>query len=215
MARYGYYYSNYHARSAMWMFLVFGGVIALARKVEGLTFGGVFKQIMLALYEQRYVISVCLVIVFATYIIYHHIFAEPRFKNAEEYVLFLEKQRILKEYKPGWLYYQCRSLGLLDTLERLRVEGKIPQYQRQNPEREESQVSAQAESDDPYRILNIANNASIEEIKRAYRDAVKLYHPDKVHALGPMLQEVAKKMTTAINAAYEELLSRHAAKHTQ
>jgi len=29
-------------------------------------------------------------------------------------------------YKPGWLYYRCRELGLEDTLQELRDEQVIP-----------------------------------------------------------------------------------------
>lgn len=54
--------------------------------------------------------------------------------------------------------------------------------------------------DDPYKILGVSPDASDEEIKRAYRDLAKKYHPDR----NPGDQEAAKKMQQ-INAAYEQI----------
>ncbi len=53
---------------------------------------------------------------------------------------------------------------------------------------------------DPYQILGVSRDASDEEIKRAYRQLAKKYHPDR----NPGDQEAAKKMQQ-INAAYEQI----------
>lgn len=54
--------------------------------------------------------------------------------------------------------------------------------------------------EDPYKVLGVSPDASDEEIKRAYRQLAKKYHPD----LNPGDPEAAKKMQQ-INAAYDRI----------
>jgi hypothetical protein len=58
---------------------------------------------------------------------------------------------------------------------------------------------------DPYAVLGVSPNASLDEIRAAYRREMVNYHPDKVAHLGKDLQEFAKTKTQEINRAYEEL----------
>lgn len=58
---------------------------------------------------------------------------------------------------------------------------------------------------DPYAVLGIARGASTEEISRAYREQMKLYHPDRVAEMGPEIRRVAHEQTLAIQRAYDEL----------
>jgi hypothetical protein len=58
---------------------------------------------------------------------------------------------------------------------------------------------------DPYAVLGIARGASADEISRAYRQQMKLYHPDRVADLGAELQEVAHRRSVDIQRAYEEI----------
>ena len=52
-------------------------------------------------------------------------------------------------------------------------------------------------------MLGVSEDASDEEIKKAYRELVKKYHPDK-YADNP-LAEVAAEKTKEINAAYDQI----------
>lgn len=58
---------------------------------------------------------------------------------------------------------------------------------------------------DPYEVLGVARNASASEIKHAYRELAKKYHPDKVSHLGDEFREIAHKKFKEIQAAYDAL----------
>jgi len=57
----------------------------------------------------------------------------------------------------------------------------------------------------PYEVLGIKEGASKEEIKTAYRTAVKKYHPDK-HQDNP-LNELAEEKMQEVNEAYDMLMN--------
>lgn len=62
-----------------------------------------------------------------------------------------------------------------------------------------------ASVDSAYTILEIEPTASDEEVKRAYRDMAKKYHPDLVSHLGDEVREAAEKKLQEVNAAYEQI----------
>lgn len=65
----------------------------------------------------------------------------------------------------------------------------------------------------PYEILGIKEGASEKEIKEAYREQVKKYHPDK-HQDNP-LYELAEEKLREINEAYEYLMKNHGKKSSR
>ena len=58
-------------------------------------------------------------------------------------------------------------------------------------------------SKDPYSVLGVSPSASDEEIKKAYRELAKKYHPDayRNHPLSGLAEEKMKE----INEAYDEV----------
>jgi DnaJ-domain-containing protein 1 len=60
---------------------------------------------------------------------------------------------------------------------------------------------------DPYLVLGLQKNASMDEIKKAYRDKLKKFHPDVIEnlKLGPEYREMFEEKTREIQKAYESL----------
>ena len=55
----------------------------------------------------------------------------------------------------------------------------------------------------PYEVLGVSPNASDDEVKKAYRDLARKYHPDKYRDSD--LADLATEKMKEINAAYEEI----------
>lgn len=62
---------------------------------------------------------------------------------------------------------------------------------------------------DPYKVLGVSENASDEEIKKAYRKLAKQYHPDN-YVNNPLADLAAEKMKE-INEAYDSIQKMRAA----
>jgi curved DNA-binding protein CbpA len=58
-------------------------------------------------------------------------------------------------------------------------------------------------TENPYKVLGVSENATDEEVKKAYRDLVRKYHPDK-YVDNPLADVAAEKMKD-INAAYDQI----------
>jgi len=97
-------------------------------------------------------------------------------KRSSEYI---QRIRILKRQ-----YFGLQTAGTNDS----------------PPERNPSQQSGYYRA-----ILGVSPSASREEIKEAYRQRMREYHPDKVSHLGPDLRNLAESKAKQINEAYEGL----------
>ncbi len=59
---------------------------------------------------------------------------------------------------------------------------------------------------DPYAVLGISSNASDDEVKTAYRNLAKKYHPDN-YASAPDVADLAAEKMAQVNEAYDAIIT--------
>jgi len=78
------------------------------------------------------------------------------------------------------------------------------QEQRYYDPQAEARKNEQKKEAQYYKDLELSPGVSFDEVKKAYRRMVKLYHPD-LYQHDPKKQEIAKEVTRKINEAYNYL----------
>ncbi len=58
---------------------------------------------------------------------------------------------------------------------------------------------------DPYEVLGVSRNATDDEIRKAYRELVKKYHPDKYQ--DNPLADLAEEKLREVNEAYDQIMN--------
>jgi DnaJ-domain-containing protein 1 len=86
------------------------------------------------------------------------------------------------------------------------IKRREEQFRQEQERRKREEVnSVKQKNDEIYysQILGLTGKVSKAEIKKAYRELVAQYHPDKVQHLGSELQALANKKTKEIVNAYD------------
>jgi DnaJ like chaperone protein len=88
----------------------------------------------------------------------------------------------------------------ISAYEQNTIEAKYRYHQQQSRPGATSSFDPAARH---YATLGLEKNATMEEIKKAYRKLSMQYHPDKVRHLGEEFRKVAEEKMKEINAAYD------------
>lgn len=98
--------------------------------------------------------------------------------------------------KQSTLHYICQKLGIAGF-----------QYQHQNQYQSHHRSTHNTSLQEAYEMLGISQQASADEIKKAYRKLMSQNHPDKLIAKGlpPEMIKVATQKTQRIKQAYEQI----------
>jgi len=95
--------------------------------------------------------------------------------------------------------------GHVDETERKVIERISSEMGIGNSDFESIQAMFVRNIDSDYKILEIEQNASNDELKKAYRRMAMKYHPDKVSHLGDDFQKAAKDKFQKVSQAYENI----------
>ncbi|MFK7786047.1 MAG: DnaJ domain-containing protein [Crocinitomicaceae bacterium] len=79
------------------------------------------------------------------------------------------------------------------------------QKQQQRQRRAPSKSNSQYKREKAAKVLGVSLNASMDEIKKAYRSLVKVHHPDKFAGESERQQKIAEERFIQIQQAYELL----------
>jgi DnaJ-domain-containing protein 1 len=78
--------------------------------------------------------------------------------------------------------------------------GKADDWEHYEAPRGQEEIAEKA-----WEILGVSEDASLDELKLAYRKKLAEYHPDKVNHLGEDLRRLAHEKTLKIKEAYTSL----------
>lgn len=116
---------------------------------------------------------------------------------------------VLDEEERDALHRIAKKLGYssydLDKLLEMILAGA--KFHEQEQGHKAGQPASANQIDNAYKLLGLNNNATEQEIKKAYRKLMSQHHPDKLVARGlpPEMMKEAKEKTQDIQAAYEML----------
>jgi len=81
------------------------------------------------------------------------------------------------------------------------------EWQRQRRSSNEQRQESKPSPAPWHKVLGVPPDATADEIKKAYLQLIKQYHPDMVFSLGDELKDLATRKTAEINSAYAEAMA--------
>jgi DnaJ-domain-containing protein 1 len=101
-------------------------------------------------------------------------------------------------YKSDTVQFSQEALDRLELLKQRQAKDNSKETQAIREE--------DSNLDKSMKMLQLDSNASAEEIRKAYRNAIQHYHPDKYEHLPPEFRQLAETKSKQINEAYSTLL---------
>ena len=102
--------------------------------------------------------------------------------------------------------FQYENLSDDDELKRiidgLNKDNNKQKEQTKNQNKNNTNDSEINSLDKAYKLLQVNANATVDEIKSAYKQRIKEYHPDRLETFGEELKKLAQTKTQEINKAY-------------
>ena len=119
--------------------------------------------------------------------------------------------RIAEAYSnDAYVYFRQQSLPNNSVRDRVEISSEAQEKYKEflSTVKKESQSQNPAPRGQPeggIAILNLSSTATRDQIRKAYRAAIKQYHPDNFAGLSPEFRELAEEKSKQINLAYRKL----------
>ena len=104
-----------------------------------------------------------------------------------------------------YIFGLAQADGTLDTSELRVIENIARDLGISQKDFDSIRAMFKSDTLSAYQILEISENASEQDIKKAYRKMAIKYHPDKLSSLGPDIQKAAKEKFVKVQEAYETI----------
>ena len=104
-----------------------------------------------------------------------------------------------------FLYGIANSDGTIDKVEIDKIDDIAKNLKINYADIESIKAMFIKSTDSSYKILEVDKAASVDEIKKAYRDMVKKYHPDRIRSKEKSLLKGAEEKFRQVQEAYEAI----------